>query len=216
MKIVAASPMRKWKKISGPTIDLHREIHDSLCKWVVKCEKSWIFFHLRMGLAQGSPQLFFIFGSDGVGSSYFVTSEVYMMPWDLRELFLWLSIFSVAPASIFLGLEVKISPRFPIDFPCFPIVFPLKSLKIWPAEREIPRFFTKNLVTFVSGGVRRSSWALECVEFHGGSISGTPGTIPRDPGVPISKKPIFPTFFELCGILGFNNPGPHCSSWWIL
>ena len=98
-----------------------------------------------------------------------------------------------------------------LDFPLVSYCFPIEILKqIWPAEREIREISTKNLVTFASGGVRRSSWALECVEFHGGSISGTPGTIPRDPGAPISKKPIFPTFFELCGILGFNNPGPHC------
>ena len=104
------------------------------------------------------------------------------------------------------------SPRFPIGFLLFSYCFPIEILKqISLAEREIREISTKNLVTFVSGGVRRSSWALECVEFHGGSISSTPGTIPRDPGVPISKKPIFPTFFELCGILGFNNPGPHCS-----
>ena len=49
--------------------------------------------------------------------------------------------------------------------------------------------FTKILVTLGSGGVRRSSWALEYVEFHGGSISGTPGAIPRDLGGHILKKP---------------------------
>ena len=94
-----------------------------------------------------------------------------------------------------------------LDFPLVSYCFPIEILKqIWPAEREIRKISTKNLVTFASGGVRRSSWALECVEFHGGSISGTPGTIPRDPGVPDREKTDFSDIFRVMRHPWFEQP----------
>ena len=71
----------------------------------------------------------------------------------------------------------------------FPIEILLKSY--CNLSKDLAAFggnFTKILVTLGSGGVRRSSWALECVEFHGESISDTSGTIPRDLGGHILKK----------------------------
>ena len=82
----------------------------------------------------------------------------------------------------------------------FPIEILLKSY--CNLSKDLAAFggnFTKILVTLGSGGVRRSSWALECVEFHGESISDTSGTIPRDLGGHILKKtgnfPIFSDIF---------------------
>ena len=99
-------------------------------------------------------------------------------------------------------------PKFHLDFPLFSYCFPIVNFAGWGGILGI---FTKNLVTFASGGVRRSSWALECVEFHGESISGTPGAFPRDLGAPILKKLIFSIFSDLREITGCNNPGYHCS-----
>ena len=48
--------------------------------------------------------------------------------------------------------------------------------------------FTKDLVTFASGGGRRSSWALGYVEFPRQSISDTLGAIPRTLGALILEK----------------------------
>ena len=48
--------------------------------------------------------------------------------------------------------------------------------------------FTKIIITFDSDGVRRSSWAPECVEFYRESISGTSRVIPWDLKLLILKK----------------------------
>ena len=83
-------------------------------------------------------------------------------------------------------------PWFSINLHCFPLTLSVNTYAIRSQDlRRESIKFTKIVVTFDSEGVRRSSWALKCVEFRGESISGTFRTIPCDLGVLILKKQYF-------------------------
>ena len=71
----------------------------------------------------------------------------------------------------------------------------------WESQQN----FTKNLVTFASGGGRRSSWAPGYVEFHRQSISGTLGAIPRTLGHWSLKKASKPPNPTQTGHFGFGE-----------